>query len=233
MQVLLLADHLASDALHRAVDLQIPHVTKRTASDVPLALPPVKCQDSHNSLPDSLDSFSSNEEEISAYRLQVLGPERCEMLSRVARHFVCQKGTAACISQAEQKKMAAGPLDEHSAKFTETILNGLDELIRVYSSCGEEWRMRNYELARTYLSTTFETLLQRKVTIRSCEELQSQIQRHELARTCPIGEKTWGKLREIEGAFPLPLLSSVSSLPSLSLLTFYQSGVHVQRLIPS
>lgn len=179
-------------------DLEIPHAVKRTASDVPLAPPPVKCQDSHNSLPDSLESFSSNEDDISAYRLQALGPERCEMLSRAARNFLCQKGTAAGVSQAEQKKMAAGPVDEHSSRFKETILTGLDELIRVYSSCGEEWRMRNYELARTYLSATFETLMQHNVTIRSCEELQSQIQRHELERTCPIGEKTWCKLRDIE-----------------------------------
>jgi hypothetical protein len=34
--------------------------------------------------------------------------------------------------------------------------------------------------------------------VRSCEELQHQICIHDLERTCSIGEKTWGKLREIE-----------------------------------
>lgn len=168
---------------------------KRAAPDTPLALPPAKSQDFDLSLP---DSFSSNEEDVSAYRLQVLGPDRCEMLSKAAPKFVCQKGTVACVAKAEQKKMAPRSLDAESARFMETILNGLDDLIRVYSS-GEEWRLRNYELARTYLSKMFDLLMQRNVTFRSCEELQSQIQRHELDRACSIGEKTWGKLREIEG----------------------------------
>lgn len=221
---LLLADQFRiSD---RSSDLEISVHVKRATPDTPLALPPAKSQDFDTSLP---DSFSSNEDDVSAYRLQVLGPHRCEMLSMAAPNFVCQKGTVAGVAQAEQKKMVPGILDAESERFMETILNGLDDLIRVYSF-GEEWRLRNYELARTYLSKMFDSLMQRNVTFRSCEELQSQIQRYELERACSIGEKTWGKLREIEGkeTFALALLHHTKFALNL---TRVKSGVHVRNRI--
>jgi DNA polymerase/3'-5' exonuclease PolX len=198
-QAFLLADLLVSGVNYRSNDVKPPVPVKRTEPEASTSdLPPSKIQDSHFTLPDSLDSFSSLDDEVSAYRLQVLGPQQCDLLSRAAPNFVCQKGTTACIEKAEQKQADAGSVDSDTSTFMVTILNGLDELIRVYSSCGEEWRMRNYELARMHLSAMFESLLLRNATFSSCEELQSQIKRHELERASSIGEKTWGKLRDIE-----------------------------------
>lgn len=199
--MLLLADLFVTGVKDRPTDVIPQFPVKRVAPDSPIAHPPSKIQDNHIPLPDSLDSFSSHDDDVSAYRLQLLGPERCDMLSRAAPKFVCQKGTTAGIVLAEQKKTDALSTDPETSRFMDTILNGIDDLIHVYSSCGEEsgeWRMRNYELARMYLSATFESLLLRKASFSSCEELQSQIRRHELERTCSIGEKTWSKLRDIE-----------------------------------
>jgi DNA polymerase/3'-5' exonuclease PolX len=197
-QAIILADLFVSDFENRRNDVKPPVPVKRTAPDALFTLPPSKIQDSLFPLPDSLDSFSSHDDEISAYRLEVLGPQRCDMLSKAAPNFVCQKGTSACIFEAQQKQTDSGSADSDTTRFMTTILNGLDDLIRVYSSCGEEWRMRNYELARMHLSATFKSLMLRNATFRSCEELQSQIKFHELERASSIGEKTWAKLRDIE-----------------------------------
>jgi DNA polymerase/3'-5' exonuclease PolX len=177
-------------------ETQVPF--KRTALDAPLALPTSKMQDSHFRSPDLPDSLSSHDDDVSAYRLQVLGPQRCEILSRAAPNFVCQKGTSESILKAEQKQTNTGSADSDAARFMTTILNGLDDLISVYCSCGEEWRMRNYEIARVYMSATFESLLLRNETFRTCDELQFQIKRHKLERATSLGEKTWRKLRDIE-----------------------------------
>ena len=185
--------------LSAAVVKQAPVPTKRPAPDTELAPAPAKNPDfCHVPLPDSLGSLSSHEDDTAAYRLQTLGPERCQMLAKAAPNFICQKGTTRGIAQADQTAAEAGTADDETKRFKDAILNGLDDLIHVYTTCGEEWRMRNYQLARTYMSSMFASLMQRNARFTSCEELQSQIKLYELERACPIGEKTWAKLRDVE-----------------------------------
>jgi len=194
-----LADQSTAGDKDRASDLEARISVKRPAPDTPLVIASAKHPDSSQiPLPDSLGSLSSHEDDTADYRLQTLGPERCQMLAEAAPNFLCQKGTTKRIAHAEQKKIEAGTVDAETERFKAAILNGLDDLIHVYTTCGEEWRMRNYQLARAYLSATFESLLQRNARFSSCEELQSQIKHCELERACPIGEQTWGKLRDIE-----------------------------------
>jgi DNA polymerase/3'-5' exonuclease PolX len=195
-QVLLLADRFMLEANRDESGVENCIPRKRTAPDNPPA--PVHEQNPQIQMPDSFGSTSSHDDDVSAYRLQALGQERCDKVIKAAPAFVCQRGTAASISQAAMEKVDAASTDVDTSRFMQTILNGLDDLIHAYTSCGEEWRMRNYELARVHLAQTFGALLQRKATFRSCEELQAQIQHHGIHRAGSIGEKTWGKLRDIE-----------------------------------